>query len=147
MTRDLYWSLYNAADVEMNVVAIERVKEFTEFEQEAPWIVPNTDMSMPTSWPEKGEIEFKNFQARYRKDLEPVLKGITFKVLGGEKVGIVGRTGAGKSSLTLCLFRIIEPDGGSIFIDGVDISKIGLHTLRNRMTIIPQVGSTMLLVL
>ena len=137
--------LYSVAEVEMNVIAIERIKEYTEIEQEAPWIVPNTDMHVRVSWPEKGKIEFKNFQARYRKNLEPVLTGITCVVFGGEKVGIVGRTGAGKSSLSLYLFRVIEPDSGSIFIDGVDISKIGLHTLRKRMTIIPQVSFIMLL--
>jgi len=77
---------------------------------------------------------------RYHEDLEPVLKSISFKINGGEKVGIVGRTGAGKSSLTLSLFRLIESAGGSIFVDDIDISKIGLHTLRNQLTIIPQVG-------
>lgn len=77
---------------------------------------------------------------RYREGLDCVLRGITFSITGREKVGVVGRTGAGKSSLTLSLFRIIEAAGGSIFIDGLDISKLGLHTLRSRLTIIPQVN-------
>lgn len=81
---------------------------------------------------------FKNYQLRYRENLDLVLKGISFSVNGGEKVGIVGRTGAGKSSLTLGLFRIIEAAGGSITIDGLDISELGLHSLRSRLTIIPQ---------
>lgn len=75
---------------------------------------------------------------RYREGLELVLKGISFTVTTQEKIGIVGRTGAGKSSLTLALFRIIEAAGGKIIIDGIDISTIGLHSLRSRLTIIPQ---------
>jgi len=83
-------------------------------------------------------VEFRNFQVRYREGLDLVLRGITFAVEGGEKVGIVGRTGAGKSSLTLALFRIIEPAGGQIIIDDQDITTLGLHALRSRLTIIPQ---------
>jgi len=108
-------------------------------EQEAPWVIPETDERLSIDWPETGKIEFKNFQMRYQDSSELVLRGISFEVSGGEKVGIVGRTGAGKSSLVLGLFRILESAGGGIFIDDVDISKIGLHTLRSRMTIIPQV--------
>lgn len=81
---------------------------------------------------------FKDYQLRYRENLDLVLKGISFTVEGGEKVGIVGRTGAGKSSLTLALFRIIEAAGGSISIDGIDVAELGLHSLRSRLTIIPQ---------
>lgn len=80
----------------------------------------------------QGQVEFKDFQVRYREGLDLVLHGIDFQVQGGEKVGIVGRTGAGKSSLTLALFRIIEAAKGQILIDGVDISKLGLHDLRSR---------------
>ena len=79
------------------------------------------------------------FGFRYRKDLDLVLKGVNCNILSGEKIGIVGRTGAGKSSLTLALFRIIEAAGGSIVIDGVEISKLGLHDVRSRITILPQV--------
>lgn len=90
------------------------------------------------NWPQNGAVNFTNFQVRYREGLDLVLKGITFSVKPLEKVGIVGRTGAGKSSLTLSLFRIIEAAGGSIVIDGIEISTIGLHSLRSRLTIIPQ---------
>lgn len=83
-------------------------------------------------------IEFQDFQFRYREGLDLALKGISFKVQSQEKVGIVGRTGAGKSSLTLALFRIVEPAGGKILIDNVDITELGLHTLRSKLTIIPQ---------
>lgn len=119
-------------------MAIERVKEYDDVEHEAVWEVPNENV--PNDWPSKGEVSFEDFQVRYQEGLEPVLKGISFSVKSGEKVGIVGRTGAGKSSLTLSLFRIIEPAGGRILIDDIDISKIGLHTLRGRLTIIPQVS-------
>ncbi len=75
----------------------------------------------------------------YADDLPPVLKGISFRINRNERVGVVGRTGAGKSSLTLALFRFLEPRSGTIFVDGVDISKIQLHDLRSRLAIIPQV--------
>ena len=74
----------------------------------------------------------------FRDDLDLVLKGVSFEVEGGQKVGIVGRTGAGKSSFTLALFRIIEAEEGAILIDGIDIASIGLHDLRSKITIIPQ---------
>ncbi|RUS22445.1 multidrug resistance-associated protein 3 [Endogone sp. FLAS-F59071] len=145
-------------NLETNIVAVERVKEYVELPTEA---AEETDFSLPESWPAFGEIEFKNYMTRYREGLELVLKGISFKVQCGQKVGIVGRTGAGKSSLTLALFRLIEAAGrefedaedqdrinekvnqdsrndAQILIDGVDISKIGLRTLRSRLSIIPQ---------
>lgn len=93
------------SDVETNIVAVERIKEYGETEQEAAWELQNS--TLPVTWPEQGEVEFKDFAVRYRPGLDLVLKGVTFKVKGGEKVGIVGRTGAGKSSLTLSLFRFV----------------------------------------
>lgn len=91
------------SDVETNIVAVERIKEYGETEQEAPWDIPNKKPK--ESWPDNGMVEFKNYAVRYRKGLDLVLKHVDFAVKGGEKVGIVGRTGAGKSSLTLALFR------------------------------------------
>ena len=79
-----------------------------------------------------------HYSLRYRPELEPALRDVSFKINGGERVGVVGRTGAGKSSLTLGVFRILEAAGGRILIDGVDISKIGLHDLRSHVSIIPQ---------
>lgn len=140
ITETLYSWAKMMTEAETNIVAIERIKEYSETEQEAPWILP--DEVVPKNWPEKGEIAFEDFRVRYREGLGLVLKGITFHVNGGEKVGIIGRTGAGKSSLSLCLFRLLESAGGSIIIDDIDISKMGLHTLRSRLTIIPQVGET-----
>lgn len=136
ITQTLNWLVRMTSDVETNIVAVERIKEYSETQQEAPWDVPTNQPS--NNWPENGQVEFKDYQLRYREGLDLVLRGISFTVKGGEKVGIVGRTGAGKSSLTLGLFRIIEPAGGQILIDGVDIWKLGLHALRSRLTIIPQ---------
>lgn len=124
------------SDVETNIVAVERIKEYGETQQEAPWEI--ADRTPPADWPSTGRVEFRDYKVRYREGLDLVLRGLTFTVNGGEKVGIVGRTGAGKSSLTLSLFRIIEAAGGKIFIDGLDVSQMGLHALRSKLTIIPQ---------
>jgi ATP-binding cassette, subfamily C (CFTR/MRP), member 1 len=115
-------------------VAVERVEEYSDKPQEAAWKTVEVD----PSWPQKGVVVFKDFKVRYREGLDLVLKGISFETKSQEKVGIVGRTGAGKSSLTLSLFRIIEAAGGKIVIDGIEIAEIGLHSLRSRLTIIPQ---------
>ncbi|XP_055375696.1 multidrug resistance-associated protein 1 isoform X7 [Condylostylus longicornis] len=136
VTQTLNWLVRMTSDIETNIVAVERIKEYSETKQEAPWNLPSENISK--EWPVKGKVDFVDFEVRYREGLDLVLKGITFTVQGGEKVGIVGRTGAGKSSLTLALFRIIESAGGKILIDDVDISTLGLHSLRSRLTIIPQ---------
>lgn len=91
------------SDVETNIVAVERIKEYGEAPTEAAWEIPNKQPS--SAWPETGAVEFKNYAVRYRPGLDLVLRGVNFSVKGGEKIGIVGRTGAGKSSLTLSLFR------------------------------------------
>ncbi|CAH1406917.1 unnamed protein product [Nezara viridula] len=124
------------AEVENNIVSVERIKEYTNTPQEAAWEI--TPSVAGSDWPQEGKVEFIDYQVRYREGLDLVLKGINLVIKGGEKIGIVGRTGAGKSSITLCLFRIIESAGGKILIDGVDIAKLGLHALRSRLTIIPQ---------
>ena len=123
------------SELETNIVAVERIKEYTEVEPEAEW---TSDNSPPDKWPSSGSVEFQNYGMRYRKGLDLVLKAIDAKVKGGEKVGIVGRTGAGKSSLTVALFRLVEPANGGIKVDDLDISKMGLHELRTKLTIIPQ---------
>ncbi len=92
------------SDVETNIVAVERVKEYSQhLDQEADWEVG--ERKPDPEWPEKGEVAFEDYAMRYRPGLELVVRGITCKIGGGEKVGIVGRTGAGKSSLTVALFR------------------------------------------
>ncbi|NXG69236.1 MRP3 protein, partial [Baryphthengus martii] len=136
VTLSLNWMVRMTSDLETNIVAVERIKEYSETETEAPWVIEGK--SPPEDWPSKGELEFVNYSVRYRKGLDLVLKGLNLQVHGGEKIGIVGRTGAGKSSMTLCLFRILEAVKGEIKIDGVKISEIGLHDLRSKLTIIPQ---------
>ncbi|XP_065414945.1 multidrug resistance-associated protein 1 isoform X9 [Chrysemys picta bellii] len=125
-----------SSEMETNIVAVERVKEYSETEKEAPWCIEQT--APPDNWPHEGKVEFRGYGLRYREDLDLVLKNINVTINGGEKVGIVGRTGAGKSSLTLGLFRINESAEGEIIIDGVNVAKIGLHDLRFKITIIPQ---------
>ncbi|KAG1670803.1 Multidrug resistance-associated protein 1 [Nymphon striatum] len=125
-----------ASFVETNIVSAERILEYSKVTPEAPWEIPHKKPS--SNWPQEGVIEFKNYKTKYRSDLPLVLKGISFQTKPGEKIGVCGRTGAGKSSLTLALFRIIEATSGDIILDTVNISKIGLHDLRSRLTIIPQ---------
>ena len=136
ITQILNWLVRMTADVETNIVGVERIMEYTELNLEAPWMDPQNRTT--DSWPEKGEIVIENLGIRYREGLDLVIHGVDCKIKGGQKIGIVGRTGAGKSSLTVALFRIVEAAIGAINIDGVDISKIGLHDLRKRLTIIPQ---------
>ncbi|XP_044104616.1 ATP-binding cassette sub-family C member 3 isoform X3 [Neovison vison] len=136
ITLTLNWMIRMMSDLEANIVAVERVKEYSKTETEAPWVVEGS--RPPTGWPLKGEVEFRNYSVRYRPGLELVLKNLSLRVRGGEKVGIVGRTGAGKSSMTLCLFRILEAAEGEIRIDDLNVADIGLHDLRSQLTIIPQ---------
>ncbi|GBO21457.1 Multidrug resistance-associated protein 1 [Araneus ventricosus] len=102
----------------------------------APWDLSHEKLT--NDWPQNGIIRFEDYSTRYRENLDLVLKEINLSIEASEKVGIIGRTGAGKSSITLSLFRIIEPVSGTISIDGIDITKIGLHNLRTKLTIIPQ---------
>ncbi|XP_041671464.1 ATP-binding cassette sub-family C member 3 isoform X3 [Cheilinus undulatus] len=136
VTMSLNWMVRMCSDLENNIVAVERVKEYSETKTEAPWEVE--DKKPPPDWPQLGNVEFSDYSVRYREGLDLVLKKLTLSVKGGEKIGIVGRTGAGKSSMTLCLFRLLEAAAGEITIDEVKIAEIGLHDLRSKLTIIPQ---------
>uniref|UniRef100_A0A2K6QY91 Multidrug resistance-associated protein 1 n=1 Tax=Rhinopithecus roxellana TaxID=61622 RepID=A0A2K6QY91_RHIRO len=136
VTTYLNWLVRMSSEMETNIVAVERLKEYSETEKEAPWQIQET--APPSNWPQVGRVEFRNYCLRYREDLDFVLRHINVTINGGEKVGIVGRTGAGKSSLTLGLFRINESAEGEIVIDGINIARIGLHELRFKITIIPQ---------
>jgi ATP-binding cassette subfamily C (CFTR/MRP) protein 1 len=127
------------ATIEAQMNSVERILYYSEnVEPEGPEFVPEKDPPEGT-WPSKGEIEIKNASMRYRNG-PLVLKDISLKVKGGEKIGVVGRTGSGKSSLMIVLFRIseIEKDGGQILIDGVDTAEIGTEALRLNLSIIPQ---------
>uniref|UniRef100_A0A6Q2Z142 ABC-type glutathione-S-conjugate transporter n=1 Tax=Esox lucius TaxID=8010 RepID=A0A6Q2Z142_ESOLU len=136
VTGILSWIVRSWTDVENNIVSVERVKEYFDTPKEAAWKVEGS--SLPLAWPQTGTIEFQDYGLQYRKGLDWALRGITLKIQEREKVGIVGRTGAGKSSLALGIFRILEAAKGEIYIDGVNIAEIGLHDLRSRITIIPQ---------
>ncbi|CAG8439209.1 14222_t:CDS:10 [Cetraspora pellucida] len=136
VTQALNWVVRQFCEIETNIVSVERAKEYIDLPSEALLVIDNYRPS-PT-WPQNGLVEYKEYSTRYRPGLELVLKGVSFVVKPKEKIGIVGRTGAGKSSLTLSLFRLIEAAGGAIIVDGMDISKIGLYDLRSRLTIIPQ---------
>ena len=135
-TENVLWLVRLYSMNEQNMNSVERVKQYIEVEQEAKAII---DEARPAgNWPSQGAIQFMNYTTRYRLDLEPVLKDLTFSVQPGERVGIVGRTGAGKSSLALALFRGLEAVEGKIIIDDVDIGLIGLQDLREAITIVPQ---------
>ena len=136
ITTSLNWIVRQTVEVETNIVSVERVLEYAQLPSEAPEIIHRN--RPPVSWPSRGEVEFNNYSARYREGLDLVLKNIKLDIKSHEKIGVVGRTGAGKSSLTLALFRIIEPDTGNISLDGLNTSTIGLLDLRRRLAIIPQ---------
>ncbi|KAM9019896.1 multidrug resistance-associated protein 1-like isoform 3-T3 [Ara ararauna] len=129
-----FW-VRKACEIETNAVSIERICEYAKMDKEGPWI---TSKRPPVGWPDRGIIEFVNYKAQYRKDLGLALRDISFQTQSKQKIGIVGRTGAGKSTLTNCLFRVLEGSEGKIVIDGIDISAIGLHDLRGNLNIIPQ---------
>ncbi|GAA6005323.1 hypothetical protein JCM10207_002938 [Rhodosporidiobolus poonsookiae] len=135
-TQTLNWIVRSATEVETNIVSVERVHEYINLPSEAPLEVP--EHKPADNWPHTGTIKYDHIQARYRPDLDLVLRDVNFEIKGGEKVGVCGRTGAGKSSLTMVLYRVIEAAGGKVLIDGVDVSQIGLHDLRSRLSIIPQ---------
>ena len=127
------------ANLENDMISMERCCKYMDIIQERPSHIPEVDNELiRQQWPTNGEIEFKNFSVRYRPETEIVLKNISFHILPKEKVGVCGRTGSGKSTICLCLFRILESYEGQIFIDNVDISTIGLDLLRSNITIIPQ---------
>ncbi|TVY33255.1 Multidrug resistance protein [Lachnellula subtilissima] len=131
----IQFTVRQLAEVENGMNATERIHYYgTQLEEEAPLHT----IDVRKSWPESGEIIFENVQMRYRENLPLVLSGLTMHVRGGERIGVVGRTGAGKSSIMSTLFRLVELSGGSITIDGMDISKIGLQDLRSGLAIIPQ---------
>ncbi|CAL9237323.1 unnamed protein product [Arabidopsis halleri] len=132
----LFFAIYMSCFVENKMVSVERIKQFTDIPSESEW--ERKETLPPSNWPFHGDIHLEDLKVRYRPNTPLVLKGITLDIKGGEKVGVVGRTGSGKSTLIQVLFRLVEPSGGKIIIDGIDISTLGLHDLRSRFGIIPQ---------
>lgn len=131
----LQFTIRQMAEVENGMNSTERLHYYgTQLEEEAPLHLQKVD----DSWPSSGQISFSDVKMRYRQGLPLVLQGLSMDVRGGERIGIVGRTGAGKSSIMYALFRLSELSGGSIKIDDVDIATVGLHDLRSRLAIIPQ---------
>ncbi|KYN32705.1 hypothetical protein ALC56_12984 [Trachymyrmex septentrionalis] len=130
------YGMRQTAETITQMTSVERIIQFTELEKEGPF--ESNPIDKPSSnWPSKGEIKFDRVYLRYSESESPVLKSLSFVVKPGMKIGIVGRTGAGKSSLIAALFRMAKLDG-TIYIDNVDTKKIGLHDLRNKISIIPQ---------
>lgn len=132
----LNWMVRSASEVEQNIVSVERMIQYANLAPEAEMVIKETEPTQP--WPSKGAIEFKSMSMRYRPDLDFVLKDMNLKIPGGARIGMVGRTGCGKSSTMLVMLRIVEPTQGTITLDGVDIKTLGLATLRNAISIIPQ---------
>ncbi|CAG1999919.1 unnamed protein product [Fusarium graminearum] len=132
-SESLRWTIRSYGDMELEMNSMERVVEYMNIETEYLG-----GLRPVAAWPRSGSVEVKDLEVAYAPDLPPVLKGLSFKIKHGERVGVVGRTGAGKSSMTLALFRFLEARSGSIAIDGVDISKLKLTDLRSKMSIIPQ---------
>ncbi|KAK6580866.1 hypothetical protein PZA11_006354 [Diplocarpon coronariae] len=127
------WTIRHYTNLELDMNAAERIIEYINLPTES---LAGADP--PAAWPSEGRLEVSNLVVGYAPELPPVLKGLSFSVARNERIGVVGRTGAGKSSLTLALFRFLEASEGSIYIDGLDISKIKLQALRSRLAIIPQ---------
>ncbi|KAL1490440.1 hypothetical protein ABEB36_013133 [Hypothenemus hampei] len=136
LTGLIQWGMRQSAELENQMTSVERVLEFTRIEHE-PDLESAPDKKPPASWPKRGQIEFVNTSTRYNPLDPPVLKELNLTILPEQKVGIVGRTGAGKSSLIVTLFRLAYFEG-EVYIDHVDISVLGLHDLRRKISIIPQ---------
>ncbi|XP_077251240.1 multidrug resistance-associated protein 14 [Tasmannia lanceolata] len=136
LNMSLAFSIQNQCTLANYIISVERLNQYMHIPSEAPEVIEG---NRPTpSWPAVGKVEFRDLKIRYRPDTPLVLRGINCTFEGGHKIGIVGRTGSGKTTLIGALFRLVEPAGGKIIIDGIDISTIGLHDLRSRFGIIPQ---------
>lgn len=140
ITQILMWMVRTFSEFEAHIISVERIKEYCNFDEkdkELEWH-NETILTKKDKWPSNGNIKFIDYSVKYRDNLDYVLKNLNLEIFGGQKIGIAGRTGAGKSSLTLALFRILENSSGKILIDDINIKDIGLHDLRDKLTIIPQ---------
>ncbi|KAG7388147.1 ATP-binding cassette sub- C member 8 [Phytophthora pseudosyringae] len=137
VTQSLNWSVRMLSQLQTQMISVERIKNYTVMDMEAE-LTSVGKLPPAQEWPSAGAIEFRDVNLRYRPGLPRVLRNLSLSIRPQEKIGIVGRTGAGKSSLVVALMRLVELDSGSIVIDGLDIGTIGLHELRNKISIIPQ---------
>jgi ATP-binding cassette, subfamily C (CFTR/MRP), member 4 len=133
------WCIRQSAEVVNQMVGVERMLEFGKVEPEAALECIGDQQLLATGWPSKGAIDVESLSARYRPSLPLSLSEISLRISQGARIGIVGRTGSGKSTMVQALFRLLEAEHGRILIDNIDISKIGLHTLRSKISVIPQV--------
>ncbi|XP_054699047.1 multidrug resistance-associated protein 1 isoform X2 [Grus americana] len=136
ITGILNWMVRSWTEIENSIVSVERVREYVRTPKEAPWTL--NGKLQDQVWLTEGRIEFRNYSLRYRPNLELALKHVTLTISGQEKIGITGRTGAGKSTLAVGLLRLVEAAEGAILIDGLDIAQLGLHDLRTNITVVPQ---------
>jgi len=137
LTGNIYWLEGTARHIESSMMHIQRMDDFCKVKSEGEFETKDPEVSLE-GWPAKGAIAFENYSTHYRPEMPLVLNNITCSIKPREKIGIVGRTGAGKSTITLSIFRILNPVKGSLKIDGIDITKIGLRLLRSSMSLIPQ---------
>uniref|UniRef100_A0A674JAH3 ATP binding cassette subfamily C member 9 n=1 Tax=Terrapene triunguis TaxID=2587831 RepID=A0A674JAH3_9SAUR len=137
ITNYLNWVVRNLADLEVQMGAVKKVNSFLTMESEN-YEGTMDPSQVPKDWPQEGEIKIEDLCVRYENNLKPVLKHVKAYIKPGQKVGICGRTGSGKSSLSLAFFRMVDIFDGKIVIDGIDICKLPLHTLRSRLSIILQ---------
>jgi ATP-binding cassette subfamily C (CFTR/MRP) protein 4 len=133
------WCIRQSAEVVNLMVAVERVLAFGAVEPEAPLEKEGDARLLTEGWPHDGSLEIENLSVRYRENLPLSLEKVSFVIPSGARVGVVGRTGSGKSTLVQSLFRLLEADNGEIRLGGVDIKTLGLHTLRTHMSVISQV--------
>ena len=138
VTETLNWLVRMVCALETNSVSLERIFEYAGRPSEAAWEA-GRDREVGADWPQQGALTMTGVTARYRPDLPAVLTELSLAVGPGERVGVCGRTGAGKSSLALVLFRLLEPEAGTVRIDGEDLAGLGLQRLRSALTVIPQV--------
>uniref|UniRef100_A0A7S1T954 Probable ATP-dependent transporter ycf16 n=1 Tax=Compsopogon caeruleus TaxID=31354 RepID=A0A7S1T954_9RHOD len=137
VTSTLGWMIRAASNIETNMNNVERILQYISLEQEDEEVKEDSD-PREGSWPSVGNVEFRDVVLKYRESQPAVLNQLSFTIEGGQKVGVCGRTGAGKSSLIMALFRMVELSSGQILLDGMNVRSLGLATLRKNITIISQ---------